>query len=33
VRFLVPYGAIGYKDIDAVTEILEQTISRLTCES
>jgi 4-aminobutyrate aminotransferase-like enzyme len=29
VRFLVPYGAIGYEDIDAVAEILEQTISRM----
>ena len=32
VRFLVPYGAIAYEDIDAVTEILEQTISRVTSE-
>ncbi len=29
VRFLLPYGAIDYKDIDAVTGILEQTIQRM----
>ncbi|MBQ26730.1 MAG: acetylornithine aminotransferase [Nitrospiraceae bacterium] len=29
IRFLVPYGAVRYEDIDAVTVIVEQTISRI----
>ncbi len=30
VRFLIPYGAVCYEDIDAVTVIVEQTIRRLS---
>ena len=29
VRFLLPYGAIDFKDVDAVSEIIERTIGRM----